>query len=369
MEFIVAGASPLCQPWVRGGDLPDAVLDKVTDESVREAAALVASEVLYNLTGRVWRGSGCTARVELDPLGGGCIDLGTLRTAGAVGLLDRATDTILGQGFDRLILPDFPVTEIIAVEQSGTPADPASWRLVNAREIRRTDSRGWGASPVTVTYLYGATPPPAALRAASILAGEFALAGAGLACRLPKRVSSVTRQGVAYTVLDSLDLFSQGRTGVPEVDSFIGSVNPKNVAGPPRVWSPDVNADVSYVDTPGIPGPTQTAPLEFVAGGRFDPSFRYRDANGPIATTGYHGVWQVADTDGTLIETRSTATPGSGFTLAAPGTFDLLVLGDVTAGWPALAKWEVQLVSDTNPLDLTPLAGGQLIRTLQEVPG
>lgn len=364
MEFIVAGSSPLCQPWIHGDDLPEAVLDKVTDTWAREAAATVASEVLFNLSGRLWRGSGCSVTVEADTRTGLCLP-GLLSTPSWA--LNRDTNTV-ATALLTLRLPDFPVTEIVAVSQGGVPIPPQRYRLVNGREIERIDAAAWEGI-FTVTYLHGAQPPPAALRAASILAGEFALAGSGLACRLPKRVSSITRQGVSMTVLDSLDIFDKGRTGVPEVDSWLGSVNPAR-ARPSRVWSPDLDPDWKTVDTPGLGQQIPRRNFNYVAGARFDPIFKWRQRDGsPVDTTGKHAVWQLAALDGTLIETRSAADAGSGLTLTAPGEWSLLLLGDITAAWPDLATWEFQLVSNTNPADVEPLGTGQLIRNEQGVAG
>jgi hypothetical protein len=367
VEFVVAGASPLCEPWVRGADLPQEVLDKVADTWAREAAATVASEVLFNLSGRLWRGGACAQTVEVDTTTGYCWS--DLLTA-PVWAINRDTNTV-GNAWWSFRLPDFPVTEVISVAKGRvTPVTvaPNLYRLVNARELQRVDGQTWDGI-YQVRYLYGARPPPGALRAASILAGEFALATAGLTCRLPKRVSSITRQGVSMTVLDSLDLFDKGRTGVPEVDSWLGSVNPTR-ARPSRVWSPDIDPDFSVLDKAGAAPAIPHHNFEYIAGARFDPTFRWRQRDGsPVATTGKHAVWQLADPDGTIIETRSAATGGSGLTLTSPGVWDLVVLGDVTDAWPSLSTWEFQLVSDADAHDIDPLGTGNLIRTEQGVPG
>lgn len=54
-------------------------------------------------------------------------------------------------------------------------------------------------------------------------------------CRLPRRVQTVSRQGVTYQMVDPTDIYRDGLTGLPEVDIWIASVNPNRLMGAPRV--------------------------------------------------------------------------------------------------------------------------------------
>jgi hypothetical protein len=77
--------------------------------------------------------------------------------------------------------------------------------------------------------------------AARTLAMEFAKLWAGDEdCALPQRVTSISRQGVSYTLLDSQDFIDDVRTGLYAVDLFLKTVNPDKARAKSRVFSPDV---------------------------------------------------------------------------------------------------------------------------------
>jgi hypothetical protein len=91
-----------------------------------------------------------------------------------------------------------------------------------------------------VTFMFGQAVPSGGIRAAKTYAREMCLAAMGQPNRLPSRITSISRQGVNAVVLDVMDFISQGRTGVPEVDMWIKSVNPYFLTRPASVWSPDI---------------------------------------------------------------------------------------------------------------------------------
>ncbi len=63
--------------------------------------------------------------------------------------------------------------------------------------------------------------------AARTLAIEFAkLWSDDETCALPQRVTSVSRQGVSFTILDQQDFIQELRTGLYAVDLFLKTVNP-----------------------------------------------------------------------------------------------------------------------------------------------
>lgn len=81
--------------------------------------------------------------------------------------------------------------------------------------------------------------------AANLMAGQYAceLARAltgDTACRLPRNVQSVARQGIDIAFADPWALAEAGLTGLPEVDLWLRSVNPAQLAERPQVWSPDL---------------------------------------------------------------------------------------------------------------------------------
>lgn len=97
-----------------------------------------------------------------------------------------------------------------------------------------------GSEAWEITYTRGIDVPTGGQVAAYILACELAKAMCGdNDCQLPKRVSSVTRQGVTVAVLDGFEGLDEGRTGIWEIDSWITSVTHRLIS-PPQVYSPDI---------------------------------------------------------------------------------------------------------------------------------
>jgi hypothetical protein len=91
----------------------------------------------------------------------------------------------------------------------------------------------------SVTYFRGTPVPGSVLAAAGSLACEYAKACIGQECRLPGRVSSIIRQGVAVTMVDVDTLLKTGYTGLIEVDQIIRVFNPSGLTHRLRLYSPD----------------------------------------------------------------------------------------------------------------------------------
>jgi len=89
-----------------------------------------------------------------------------------------------------------------------------------------------------VTYLHGLPVDGLGAYAAGVMACEFAKACSGQKCRLPSGVTSIVRQGISMTVGGSG--FTEGRTGIIEVDAWLRTVNPNMLVQSSRVWSPDL---------------------------------------------------------------------------------------------------------------------------------
>jgi hypothetical protein len=90
---------------------------------------------------------------------------------------------------------------------------------------------------VYVTYTYGNPPPGPLLAAINSLAQEFASYREGEDCRLPERITSVSRQGVSWTILDPQDFLENGQTGIYEVDLALSLYGPRAFARA-RVFTP-----------------------------------------------------------------------------------------------------------------------------------
>jgi hypothetical protein len=162
----------------------------------------------------------------------------------------------------RVRLRGRPVTRIIAIRnKTGKILDPSSYYLVDHSTIHIKAGTAWTPCNVEITYAYGIPVPTAGKMAARKLAIEFARLWAGdEMCELPQRVTSVSRQGVSYTILDNQEFIDELRTGLYEIDLFLKVVNPDNARRKSKVFSVDTPRARKYV----------AKPLKLVADGDFD---------------------------------------------------------------------------------------------------
>ncbi len=142
----------------------------------------------------------------------------------------------------RLRLRGRPVVQIHAVrDRVGRIVDPANYYLVDHSTLQARAGVAWAPCNIEVTYSYGSPPPAAGKAAARILATEFIKLWSGADdCALPQRLTSISRQGVSYTILDSQDFIDEMRTGLYAVDLFLKSANPDKARAKAKVFSPDV---------------------------------------------------------------------------------------------------------------------------------
>jgi hypothetical protein len=142
----------------------------------------------------------------------------------------------------RIRLRGRPVQKIHTIRnRSGVVVDPTSYYLVDHSTIQATAGSRWTPCDIEVTYTYGIEPPTMGKMAARTMAMEFCkLWNGDDDCILPQRVTSVSRQGVSYTILDSQDFIAELRTGLYAVDLFLKSVNPDGARAKARVFTPDV---------------------------------------------------------------------------------------------------------------------------------
>ena len=96
---------------------------------------------------------------------------------------------------------------------------------------------------LAVTYDCGSTITASAREAVLELAHQYWLKTSACeecgACQLPDRTTSVSREGISFTVSDPLDPLSSGGTGLPGVDLWVRGVNPRRVARASGVYTPD----------------------------------------------------------------------------------------------------------------------------------
>lgn len=145
-----------------------------------------------------------------------------------------------------------PIDTIGEVMIDGVILSSTSYRVDDEQWLVRTDGECWprcqdynvdvpDAGTFQVTYLRGQMIPMVVLDASATLACEFAKLCSGQACRLPGRMSNLTRQGVSVTFTDVDLLLKRGLTGIPEVDQVIVAENPYALKARPFFYSFDTS--------------------------------------------------------------------------------------------------------------------------------
>lgn len=226
------------------------------DAAIVTSASLSASEMLWALTGRQF--GTCTATVR--PCRQGCLpcDLPWPATGPwpaliggrwfnvACGCSDRCS--CKGSALAQVRLPN-PVCEITEVMVDGVVLDPSSYLVLDYNTLVRTDGSWPLCNDMTlpdteegtwsVTLTWGVAVPQLVLDAAAEIACEFIKARTGQPCKLPQRVTTLSRQGVTMSFADPQDFFKDGRTGFYLADMAIRTFNPKLLQRSATIYSLD----------------------------------------------------------------------------------------------------------------------------------
>ena len=266
-----------CTPWVSSQDVwnccgqPTDVIDGVECNVDFTAEALAASQVLYELSGRMYEGQ-CTQTVRpcgqqicgFQMLSRGYV-IGPWNYPGGMGWSGSYWhyNDINGCGCQPLdtVLLGYPVREIVEVKIDGVVVDPTTYRLDNRRKLVRMrdplepdvplfwpncqimDLNDDQPGTFSVTYRSGQDAPLMGQLAAAELACEIHKACNGSAeCALPGGVTRVTRQGI--TIEKSVftrwaAIAGLWRTGLTRVDTFLNAYNSEGMTRRPMTWSPD----------------------------------------------------------------------------------------------------------------------------------
>jgi hypothetical protein len=253
--------------------LPEEMGDYSYTEYTTEAAQ-VASNLLWAMSGRKYTGEtivterytctlrnnrmGPSDRTNSPVLFGG--DVYNIPSGDYDEYSELTSDGLSPES--RIRLRGRPVTRIITIRnKNGVVLDPSSYYLVDHSTIQIKAGTPWTPCNVEITYAYGVPVPTAGKMAARKLAIEFARLWAGdEMCELPQRVTSVSRQGVSYTILDNQEFIQELRTGLYEIDLFLKVVNPDNARRKSKVFSVDTPRARKYVPKP----------LKLVEDGDFD---------------------------------------------------------------------------------------------------
>jgi len=245
--------------WIQTSEL-----GAYADSDYAYDAAKSASNILWALSGRKY--TGLTTVTERYICASRTYRYGAATTTYNAELISGKVYNIPSATFDyfedmttdglspaaRLRLRGRPVHIVQEMRnRDGQIIDPSLYYLVDHSTIQSVRGAPWTPCDVEVTYSYGVEPPPMGKQAARILALEFIKLWSGEDCALPQRVTSVSRQGVSYTILDSQDFLDDMRTGIYSIDLFLKSVNPDKARSRARVFSPDVARARRYTPKAG----------------------------------------------------------------------------------------------------------------------
>jgi hypothetical protein len=253
-----------CTPWVTHTDVVPALAGADLDDDLLDETMQMASDLLFNLTGRKYPGV-CTDTVR--PLASRRVAPGWGRWMPSSGFYGYGA---FGSGRDYCAcnrspdfgcgtIPEFPLPgRPVIAEGTTVKVDGVTftgWRVDDGYRLVRTDGAGWpccqnlllaDTEPGTwsVTYQYGRMPPIGGVRAAALLGGELYIAIPGAPgvedrqTNLPKRITSIARQGITLAVIDPLTLFADGNTGLPFVDLWVANERLANSRRPATVHRP-----------------------------------------------------------------------------------------------------------------------------------
>lgn len=252
-------AQVLCSPWATHADLGTLTqpiptqLESLTSAQW-DAYLEISSEILYALSGRRWAGGcteSCTLRSRPPSAGQGAWPYSS--TWGLCGcwtasLMDNwlfpPMDMFAGTHLAPMAirLPHEPVIGIESVTVDGQAF--TAYRFTESGWLERTDNLPWVVceDQTVIDYSYGQLPPAAGKDGVIRLAVEFAKYDFGLQCALPERVTSVTRQGITFAMIDPMQFIPLGKTGIYKIDMWLQTVNPYANKQRARVFSPDIPA-------------------------------------------------------------------------------------------------------------------------------
>lgn len=146
-------------------------------------------------------------------------------------------------GMRKLHLRQTPALKINSISINGIILDSSKYQLRNNSFIVQTNLMAWNLSPVNeicVDYDYGLNPPAMGKLACTLLANELIKSYTMPSqCKLPERVTSVSRQSVSFSILDPHTFLNEGKLGIYLVDAFITTANPNRAKKQSKVFSPD----------------------------------------------------------------------------------------------------------------------------------
>lgn len=230
---------PLCSSWITDPADLCAPCSGDDGQDIIDRFGLVASLVLYGLTGRQYGGV-CTDTISpnLDVCWcGQWVEDGNGNPRPLLGWPD-------GWDGSSIFLPHRPVRSVVEVSVGGETVDPSTYRLVDRRRLVRC-AGSWPSQDAcgdfTVTYEYGVGAPAGSAQMAGLYACEMWRACNNDGdCRLPKRAQTIVQEGITTAVLlgDPIALLENGLTGLQEVDGWVKALNPNGIDRAGKVLAP-----------------------------------------------------------------------------------------------------------------------------------
>lgn len=241
-----------CTAWLTGDDVAEccaaASAEVGTATVLLDDAADVASQLLYELSGRRW--SGLCSREGVRPCHSNCgCGVQILSRGHIVNANDFWACTGRSCGcreLSRVKLAGY-VREVTQVKIDGVVLDDSIYRVDEHKWLTRVDGSRWPAcahadlpdteeGTFSISYTYGKTPPLAGIEAAKQLACQVFMrcsnSGDGADCQIPDGVVRITRQGItmerAFFGRDPKT--GKWYTGLSAVDLFLNTYNPRGLA-------------------------------------------------------------------------------------------------------------------------------------------
>lgn len=273
-----------CGNWIDGGDAFACgkcaeIADDARDADLATRMARVASELLYQWTGRRFSGT-CDATVRpcrssgpgmpallasgsflgsssyLAPWGGGYPSFSGWFGGPSGGCSCANTDDCGCGSLSRVTLGGYPVTSVTEVKIDGAVLDASAYHVEDYRSIVRDDGGLWpccqhlnlaDTEPGTwsVAFEYGMAPPEGGVLAAEVLACELYRGCKGGECAIPERTINLVRQGVTMQLISPQDIgmdpkTGDVRTGLFAVQLFLSAYGTKRRRRPGTIASPDI---------------------------------------------------------------------------------------------------------------------------------
>lgn len=231
--FLITNNVASSPGWVSNSAALTQCSESATEEQIEQAAA-IASELLWQLSGgrfglreitvRPYRLT-CSRRREFTyPV------ISELCCGSRLIRLDERAEEIIEVKVNGGVVTDYRFYDHRMIV-----LDSQTFPCCQDLSLPDTDDGTW-----SITYTAGVPIPEGGKFAAQMYACELvkAMTNDG-SCKLPQRVQTISRQGITVALLDPQEFLTSYRTGLPLVDAWLASINPKGYQSGGKVFNPD----------------------------------------------------------------------------------------------------------------------------------